>query len=238
MQMAVGAAVSGRNVLRITMGPARHGQLADSQLPRLDRVCDHRALSGRHPPGARASGRAPFFRYFRRKNRPRNRSRSWSSRPACSRRSESARSSPSSARWACATTSRAGLRSTPCSHTTFAEHLQRTSPLHDGAAIVQNDRVPPAHVFSADDQSSFEQGVGSRHRAAIGLTEETTRSRSSCPRSRARCRWWSTGRSSAARTDELRARLRLLVCIARRPGAPRIGAVHMTNRICRFVISG
>ncbi len=49
-----------------------------------------------------------------------------------------------------------------------------TSPMHDGAVVVQNDRVAAAKVFlplsSSKDVSRF---YGTRHRAAIGLTEET-----------------------------------------------------------------
>lgn len=49
-----------------------------------------------------------------------------------------------------------------------------TSPLHDGAVVVQRDRVRSAKVFVplslSKDLSRF---FGTRHRAAIGLTEET-----------------------------------------------------------------
>ncbi|MES2637922.1 MAG: diadenylate cyclase CdaA [Myxococcota bacterium] len=49
-----------------------------------------------------------------------------------------------------------------------------TSPLHDGAAVVRKDKVLAAKVFLplslSKDVSRF---YGTRHRAAIGLTEET-----------------------------------------------------------------
>lgn len=49
-----------------------------------------------------------------------------------------------------------------------------TSPLHDGAAVIRKDRVLSAKVFLplslSKDVSRF---YGTRHRAAIGLTEET-----------------------------------------------------------------
>jgi diadenylate cyclase len=49
-----------------------------------------------------------------------------------------------------------------------------TSPLHDGAVVFRNDRVLAAKVFLplslSKDVSRF---YGTRHRAAIGLTEET-----------------------------------------------------------------
>ena len=52
--------------------------------------------------------------------------------------------------------------------------FQPTSPLHDGAVIVQGDRVAAAACFlplTVNPKPSKE--LGSRHRAAIGLTEET-----------------------------------------------------------------
>jgi uncharacterized protein (TIGR00159 family) len=51
--------------------------------------------------------------------------------------------------------------------------FQLKSPLHDGAVIVQNDRVAAAACFlplTVNPRLSKE--LGSRHRAAIGLTEE------------------------------------------------------------------
>lgn len=49
-----------------------------------------------------------------------------------------------------------------------------TSPLHDGAVVIQKDKVLAAKVFLplslSKDVSRF---YGTRHRAAIGLTEET-----------------------------------------------------------------
>ncbi|MBA3271733.1 MAG: TIGR00159 family protein [Acidobacteria bacterium] len=51
--------------------------------------------------------------------------------------------------------------------------FQPTSPLHDGAVIVQNDRVAAAACFlplTVNPRLSRE--LGSRHRAAIGITEE------------------------------------------------------------------
>ncbi len=51
--------------------------------------------------------------------------------------------------------------------------FQPTSPLHDGAVIVQNDRMAAAACFlplTVNPRLSRE--LGSRHRAAIGVTEE------------------------------------------------------------------
>ncbi len=48
------------------------------------------------------------------------------------------------------------------------------TPLHDGAVIIQGDRIPAAACFlplTSDPYLSKE--LGTRHRAAIGITEET-----------------------------------------------------------------
>ena len=48
-----------------------------------------------------------------------------------------------------------------------------TSPLHDGAVIVQDDRVAAAACFlPLTVNPKLSKELGSRHRAAIGLTEE------------------------------------------------------------------
>lgn len=56
----------------------------------------------------------------------------------------------------------------------FLATFHPTSPLHDGAAVIRKDRVLAAKVFLplslSKDVSRF---YGTRHRAAIGLTEET-----------------------------------------------------------------
>ena len=49
----------------------------------------------------------------------------------------------------------------------------RSSPLHDGAVIVQDDRVAAAACFlPLTVNPKLSKELGSRHRAAIGLTEE------------------------------------------------------------------
>ena len=51
--------------------------------------------------------------------------------------------------------------------------FQPTSPLHDGAVIVQGDRVAAAACFlPLTVNPKLSKELGSRHRAAIGLTEE------------------------------------------------------------------
>jgi uncharacterized protein (TIGR00159 family) len=59
-------------------------------------------------------------------------------------------------------------------HDLLVSIFQTTSPLHDGAVIVQEDRIAAAACFlplTVNPQLSRE--LGTRHRAAIGLTEET-----------------------------------------------------------------
>jgi diadenylate cyclase len=51
--------------------------------------------------------------------------------------------------------------------------FQPTSPLHDGAVMVQNDRIAAAACFlPLTVNPRLGRELGSRHRAAIGLTEE------------------------------------------------------------------
>jgi diadenylate cyclase len=51
--------------------------------------------------------------------------------------------------------------------------FQPSSPLHDGAVIVQDDRVAAAACFlPLTINPKLSKELGSRHRAAIGLTEE------------------------------------------------------------------
>jgi diadenylate cyclase len=48
------------------------------------------------------------------------------------------------------------------------------SPLHDGAVIINADRVSAAGAFlPLSKNPDIDRGLGTRHRAAIGLTEET-----------------------------------------------------------------
>jgi diadenylate cyclase len=48
------------------------------------------------------------------------------------------------------------------------------SPLHDGAVIVKNDKIIAAHaILPLTQDESLVQSLGTRHRAGIGITEET-----------------------------------------------------------------
>src|SRR5215213_5553717 len=54
--------------------------------------------------------------------------------------------------------------------------FQPTSPLHDGAVIMQGDRAAAAACFlPLTINPRLSRELGSRHRAAIGVTEETSR---------------------------------------------------------------
>ena len=60
------------------------------------------------------------------------------------------------------------------SYDLLATIFQKTAPLHDGAVIVQKDRIAAAACFlplSTDPQLSTQ--LGTRHRAGIGITQET-----------------------------------------------------------------
>lgn len=48
------------------------------------------------------------------------------------------------------------------------------SPLHDGAIIIKNDRIIAAHaILPLSRDENFTKSLGTRHRAAVGITEET-----------------------------------------------------------------
>ncbi len=49
-----------------------------------------------------------------------------------------------------------------------------TTPLHDGAVVIQNERIAAASVFlPLTKNPSISRELGTRHRAAIGITEGT-----------------------------------------------------------------
>jgi diadenylate cyclase len=52
--------------------------------------------------------------------------------------------------------------------------FQPTTPLHDGAAIIQENRIAAASCFlPLTVNTRIDRDLGTRHRAAIGLTEES-----------------------------------------------------------------
>jgi len=52
--------------------------------------------------------------------------------------------------------------------------FQKSSPLHDGAVVIQNEKVAAASVFlPLTKNPNVSRDLGTRHRAAIGVTEGT-----------------------------------------------------------------
>jgi diadenylate cyclase len=52
--------------------------------------------------------------------------------------------------------------------------FQPGSPLHDGAALIQGDRITAAGCFLPLSRNlGLSRTLGTRHRAAVGLSEET-----------------------------------------------------------------
>ena len=50
----------------------------------------------------------------------------------------------------------------------------KNSPLHDGAVIIENDKIKAARcVLPVTDNTELPSHYGMRHRAAIGITEQT-----------------------------------------------------------------
>lgn len=52
--------------------------------------------------------------------------------------------------------------------------FQESSPIHDGAVVIQQDRILAAGVFfPLDFEAPTDRNFGTRHRAALSLTQET-----------------------------------------------------------------
>ena len=100
--------------------------------------------------------------------------------------------------------------------------FQPGSPLHDGAVIIQEDRVAAAACFlplSVNPRMSRE--LGTRHRAAIGLTEENDAVAVIVSEERGSIALALDGQIDRGLTgDELRDRLRSLI-VQRRPALRR-----------------
>ena len=60
------------------------------------------------------------------------------------------------------------------SSATLQSIFMPTTPLHDGGVIAKGDRIVAAScLFPLSDNPNFSKIVGTRHRAAVGLTEQT-----------------------------------------------------------------
>jgi diadenylate cyclase len=56
----------------------------------------------------------------------------------------------------------------------LASIFHPTSPMHDGAVVVQEGRVASAGcILPLTLRTDLPEGLGTRHRAAVGITEET-----------------------------------------------------------------
>lgn len=97
--------------------------------------------------------------------------------------------------------------------------FQATSSLHDGAVILQDDRIAAAACFLPLTVSpSLDRDLGTRHRAAIGLTEETDALAVVVSEERGEVSLSLNGRLlRGLSTDELRARLQHLILRRHRP---------------------
>src|SRR5437016_10673327 len=91
--------------------------------------------------------------------------------------------------------------------------FQPAAPLHDGAIIVQDDRVAAAACFlPLTVNPKLSKELGSRHRAAIGLTEENDAIAIVVSEETGRISIVVDGQIERGLSpDELRARLRALV---------------------------
>src|SRR6266850_2635606 len=101
--------------------------------------------------------------------------------------------------------------------------FQPKSPLHDGAVIVQEDRVAAAACFlPLTVNPKLSKELGSRHRAAIGLTEENDSVAIVVSEETGALSVVAEGQIEKGLTvDELRVRLRSLLLQRRRKRAPR-----------------
>jgi diadenylate cyclase len=101
--------------------------------------------------------------------------------------------------------------------------FQPKSPLHDGAVIVQDDRVAAAACFlPLTVNPKLSKELGSRHRAAIGLTEENDSVAIVVSEETGALSVVADGQiERGLDTDALRARLRALVLQRRPASAPQ-----------------
>ncbi len=100
--------------------------------------------------------------------------------------------------------------------------FQPSSPLHDGAVIVQEDRVAAAACFlPLTVNPKLGKDLGARHRAAIGLTEENDAVAIVVSEETGGISVVADGQiERGLQTDDLRTRLRSLV-LQRRSPAPK-----------------
>jgi diadenylate cyclase len=98
--------------------------------------------------------------------------------------------------------------------------FQPGTPIHDGAVIIQEDRLAAAACFLPLTVSpQIDKDLGTRHRAAIGLTEESDAVAVIVSEERGEISLSQGGRIERRLTqDELRTRLQALLLQRREPG--------------------
>ena len=96
--------------------------------------------------------------------------------------------------------------------------FQQETPLHDGAVIISDHRIAAAACFLPLTTShKLDRNLGTRHRAAIGLTEETDAIAVVVSEERGEISLTLEGRIERALTaEDLRARLQQLILYRRR----------------------
>jgi diadenylate cyclase len=103
--------------------------------------------------------------------------------------------------------------------------FQPSTPMHDGAVIIQEDRIAAAACFlPLTVNPKLDRDLGTRHRAAIGLTEECDAVAVVVSEERGEISLSLNGRMARGlSTDELRIRLQALILPRRRlrAGSPR-----------------
>jgi len=109
--------------------------------------------------------------------------------------------------------------------------FQLDSPLHDGAVIVQNDRIAAAACFlPLTINPKLSKELGSRHRAAIGLTEENDSLAIVVSEETGRISLVAEGQiERGLDPDALRVRLRTLISQAGAHRAPASSRVQYTS---------
>ena len=114
-----------------------------------------------------------------------------------------------------------------CSYDLLTTIFQPSTPMHDGAVIIQEDRIAAAACFlPLAVRPGLDRDLGTRHRAAIGLTEESDALAIVVSEERGEISLALRGHLHRRLTpDDLRARLRAAMLKGRWvPGEPRPAA--------------
>ena len=198
MQMAIGSRARAAAVLRLAALSAADRRLADPQRAGVRRVRGDRAVSVGHPARAVASGPRAVLPVLRRapSARPR-RSRKSSPPPACSRKRKVGAIIVFEREIGLRNYVESGIPiDAAVSYDLLTTIFQPSTPLHDGAVIISEDRDRRGGVLSAADGQSQARSR-SRHAPSRGHRPDRgirRASRSSSPKSAARSRSSLRGR--------------------------------------------